>query len=344
MKHVRNTLYMTLEGAYLHKDGEAVTVRKDREKVAQFPLHAIGEIVCFGFDIGVSPQLTEHCAREGVTVTYLNGNGRFLARLTGPVHGNVLLRREQYRIADNPAKVLEIARCFVSAKIQNQRNTLLRFSRNHPEASRIEEIQTALRRMENSLIMARKTASIESLRGIEGEAAEAYFSVFDAMILVPDADFRFHARSRRPPTDRVNALLSFVYSILALDMRSALESVGLDPYVGYLHVERPGRPSLALDIMEEFRSSYADRLVLGLVNLRQVNSDGFIVQASSEVEMTSDTRKTVLASLQKRKREVIQHPFLEEDLDIGLCFLAQARLLARHIRGDLDFYPAFLWR
>ena len=344
MKHVRNTLYMTLEGSYLHKDGEAVTVRKDHEKIAQFPLHAIGEIVCFGFGIGVSPQLTEHCSKAGVTVTYLNGNGRFLARMTGPVQGNVLLRREQYRIADDSVRSLAIARCCVAAKIQNQRNTLLRFTRNHPESPCLVEIEVALNRMDNCLNMARKTDAVESLRGIEGDAAQEYFSVFDAMILVPDDEFRFHSRSRRPPTDRVNALLSFVYSILALDMRSALESVGLDPYVGYLHVERPGRPSLALDLMEEFRAAYADRLVLSLVNLRQVNAEGFIVQPSTEVEMTSDTRKTVLATMQKRKRETVKHPFLEEEFDIGLCFLAQARLLARHIRGDLAFYPAFLWR
>lgn len=344
MKHIRNTLYMTLEGAYLHKDGEAVTIRKDREKVAQFPLHAIGEIVCFGFGISVSPQLTEHCALEGVTVTYLNGNGRFMARMTGPVHGNVLLRREQYRIADIPERSLAIARCCVVAKIQNQRGTLLRFARNHSDSSRSEEFQTASNRMENCLTMARMTKSIDSLRGIEGDAAEAYFSAFNAMILVPDQEFRFNSRSRRPPTDRVNALLSFVYSILALDMRSALESVGLDPYVGCLHVDRPGRPSLALDLMEEFRAPYADRLVLGLINLKQVSVDDFVVQPSMEVEMTLETRKTVLAAIQKRKREVIHHPVLEEDLEIGLCFLAQARLLARHIRGDLDFYPAFLWR
>lgn len=344
MKHVRNTLYMTLEGAYLHKDGEAITVRKDREKVAQFPLHAIGEIVCFGFGIGVSPQLTEHCAREGVTVSYLNGNGRFMARLTGPVHGNVLLRREQYRIADADVRALEIARCCVAAKIQNQRGTLFRFARNHPDNSRIGEIQITLNRMDNCLTMSRSVNSMESLRGVEGDAAQAYFSVFDSMVLVPDEEFRFRNRSRRPPTDRINALLSFVYSILALDMRSALESVGLDPYVGYLHVDRPGRPSLALDLMEEFRSPFADRLVLGLVNLRQVGHDDFIVQPSTEVEMTTETRKLVLAAIQKRKREIIRHPFLDEDLDIGLCFLAQARLLARHIRGDLDFYPAFLWR
>lgn len=344
MKHVRNTLYMTLEGAYLHKDGEAITVRKEREKVAQFPLHAIGEIVCFGFGIGVSPDLTEHCSREGVTVSYLNGNGKFLARLTGPLHGNVLLRREQYRIGDDPVRSLAISRCFVAAKIQNQRNTLLRFIRNHPETSRRSDFEAVLLRMDNRLASARRSASVESLRGIEGDTAEAYFSVFDAMILVPEPEFRFHGRSRRPPLDRVNALLSFVYSILTLDMRSALESVGLDPYVGYLHVERPGRPALALDLMEEFRSAYADRLVLSLINLRQTSADGFIVQPSGEVEMTPDTRKTVLAAIQKRKHEVVQHPFLNEDMDIGLCFLAQARLLARHIRGDLDYYPAFLWR
>ena len=344
MKHVRNTLYMTLEGAFLHKDGEAVTVRKNREKVAQFPLHAIGEIVCFGFGIGVSPELTEHCSREGVTVSYLNGNGKFLARLTGPVHGNVLLRREQYRIADDPVRALAIACCCVAAKIQNQRNTLLRFIRNHPEARQRPEIEVVLHRMDGCLSSARRASAVDSLRGIEGDAAEGYFSVFDSMILVPEPEFRFHLRSRRPPMDRVNALLSFVYSILTLDMRSALESVGLDPYVGYLHVERPGRPALALDLMEEFRSAYADRLVLSLLNLRQVNAEGFIIQPSGEVEMTPETRKDVLSVIQKRKRESVKHPFLDEEMDIGLCFLAQARLLARHVRGDLEYYPAFLWR
>lgn len=344
MKHVKNTLYMTLEGAFLHKDGEAVTVRKRREKVAQFPLHAIGEIVCFGFGIGVSPELTEHCSQEGITVSYLNGNGKFLARMTGPLQGNVLLRREQYRIADEPERALSISRCCVAAKIQNQRSTLLRFIRNHSGNPRCNEIEAVLQRMDNRLASARKSKTVESLRGMEGDAAEDYFSVFDAMILVQDPEFHFHCRSRRPPMDRVNALLSFVYAILALDMRSALESVGLDPYVGYLHVERPGRPALALDMMEEFRSAYADRLVLSLINLRQVASDGFLVQPSGEVEMTLETRKIVLAAIQKRKREAVQHPFLEEDMDIGLCFLAQARLLARHIRGDLDYYPAFLWR
>ena len=344
MKAVANTLYLTQEGSWVHKDGMSVVVHKDRQKIAQFPLHAIGEIVCFGFGISVSPALTEHCAKEGVTISWLDGNGRFLARMQGPTQGNVLLRRAQYRASDSDSAGLDIARCCIAAKIQNQRNTLLRFARNHPEADGVEEIRKSLSRMESIHGNLRNASSVDSLRGMEGDAAEAYFSVFDAMVLVPGPDFRFSSRSRRPPLDRVNALLSYTYSILALDIRSALESVGLDPYVGFLHVERPGRPSLALDIMEEFRSAFADRLVLSLINLRQVDASGFVVQPTGEVEMKPETRKTLLAAYQKRKRESIQHAFLEEEIDIGVVFLAQARLLARHLRGDLEYYPAFLWR
>lgn len=344
MKHVRNTLYLTQENSYVHKDGMSIVVHKDRQKIAQFPIHAIGEIVCFGFGISVSPALTEHCAKEGVTIVWVDGNGRFLARMQGPTQGNVLLRRAQYRACDDPAKSLDIARCCVAAKIQNQRNTLLRFMRNHPEVDVDGGMKQILSRMDGIHSRLRNADSVDSLRGMEGDAAEAYFSVFDRMILVPGPDFRFTSRSRRPPLDRVNALLSYTYSILALDLRSALESVGIDPFVGFLYVERPGRPSLALDLMEEFRSAFADRLVLGLVNLKQVDASGFVVQPTGEVEMKPETRKTLLAAYQKRKRETIQHAFLEEDLDIGLVFLAQARLLARHLRGDLEYYPAFLWR
>lgn len=344
MKAVGNTLYLTQEGAWVHKDGLSIVVHKDRTKLAQFPIHAIAEIVCFGFGISVSPVLMEHCAREGVTISWLDGNGRFLARLQGPTQGNVLLRRAQYHAADSTSASLGIARCCVAAKIQNQRSTLLRFARNHPDADGIEEIRKSLARMEGIHGHLGEASSVDSLRGMEGDAAEAYFSVFDRMILVPGPDFRFSGRSRRPPMDRVNALLSYTYSILALDIRSALESVGIDPFVGFLHVERPGRPSLALDLMEEFRSPFADRLVLGLVNLRQVDAAGFVVQPTGEVEMKPETRKTLLAAYQKRKRESIQHAFLEEELDIGVVFLAQARLLARLLRGDLDYYPAFLWK
>lgn len=344
MKHVANTLYLTQEGAWVHKDGMSIVVHKDRQKIAQFPIHAIGEIVCFGFGISASPALTEYCAKEGVTISWLDGAGRFLARMQGPVHGNVLLRRAQYRVADDETKALDIARCCVAAKIQNQRATLLRFVRNHADAEGAEDIRRSLASMDTCLGRVRVVDSVDSLRGLEGDAAESYFSVFDRMVLVPGPEFRFRSRSRRPPLDRVNALLSYTYSILALDLRSALESVGVDPYVGFLHVERPGRPSLALDLMEEFRSPFADRLVLGLVNLRQVDPSGFVVHPTGEVEMTPETRKTLLAAYQKRKRETISHPFLEEEMDIGLVFLAQARLLARHLRGDLEYYPAFLWR
>lgn len=344
MKHIANTLYLTQEGAWVHKDGMSIVVHKDRQKIAQFPVHAIGEIVCFGFGISVSPALSEYCAKEGVTISWLDGNGRFLARMQGAVQGNVLLRRAQYKASDDAARSLEIARCCVAAKIQNQRATLLRFLRNHSGVEGEAEMRGALASMDACVVRVRNVDSVDSLRGLEGDAAESYFSVFDRMVLVPGPDFRFQSRSRRPPLDRVNALLSYTYSILAMDIRSALEAVGVDPYVGFLHVERPGRPSLALDVMEEFRSPFADRLVLGLINLRQVDATGFVVHPTGEVEMASETRKTLLAAYQKRKRETVVHPFLEEEMEVGVVFLAQARLLARHLRGDLNCYPAFLWR
>jgi len=344
MKQLRNTLYVTVEDSWVHKDGEAITIHKNHAKIGQFPMHQIGEIVCFGFGISVSPQLAEHCAKEGVTISYLDGRGKFLARMQGPVHGNVLLRRAQYHLSDSNEKSLNIARCCIAAKIQNQRNVLLRHLRNHSGDENENSIECVLNRMEMALNHARSCDSVERLRGIEGDAAEEYFSVFDHLVLVPGPEFRFNSRSRRPPMDRINAMLSYAYSILALDMRSALESVGLDPYVGYLHVERPGRPSLALDLMEEFRAPIADRLVLSLVNLRQVSASGFKIQPNGEVEMDDSTRKTLLAAWQKRKREEIFHPFLEESMETGLAYLVQARLLARHIRGELEYYPAYLWR
>lgn len=344
MKHVRNTLYVTIEDSWVHKEGETITIHKNHSKIGQFPIHQIGELVCFGYGISVSPQLVEHCAKENVTVSYLDGRGKFLARLQGPVHGNVLLRRAQYRDADNIDRALSLAKCCVAAKIQNQRSILLRHLRNHSGCNGEEEIKTVLRNMDISLNTARNCNDMATLRGIEGSAAEGYFSVFDYMILAPGPEFRFHRRTRRPPMDRINALLSYAYSILALDMRSALEAVGLDPYVGFLHVERPGRPGLALDIMEEFRAPVADRLVLSLVNLKQVNAAGFKISPNGEVAMDDETRKTFLGAWQKRKREEILHPFFEENMETGLVYISQARLLARYFRGELDFYPAFIWR
>lgn len=344
MKMLKNTLYVTLEGAWVHKDGEAITIHKEHSKVAQFPLHQIGEIVCFGFGIGVSPALTEHCAENGITITYLDSRGKFLARMQGPIHGNVLLRRNQYRIADDENSSLAIAKCFVAAKIQNQRNVLLRHLRNHPGCDGEQSIKSSISAIGQTLSFVKKAKNSAELRGFEGEAANKYFDVFNFLILNPDLNFKFTSRNRRPPTDRINAMLSYAYSILTLDIRSALESVGLDPYVGFLHTERPGRPSLALDLMEEFRAPIADRLVLSLINLKQVNSSGFKIQPNGEVEMEAETRKTLLSAWQKRKTEEIIHPLLEESVYTGMLYLEQARLLAKHIRGDIEFYPAYLWR
>jgi len=344
LRHIQNTLYVTQDGAYLHKDGESIVVRHEHQKVAQFPVIAIGAIVCFGFGISVSPPLAEFCALSGVTVSYLSGTGRFLARMEGPVRGNVLLRRRQYRDADDEARALLVSQCFIAAKTANQRQVLLRFLRNHPNAPGAGAVAVVAERLAHVQRRVSGMTSRVSLRALEGEGASYYFGVFNDLLLASDDEFVFRGRTRRPPLDRVNALLSFVYSLLALDLRSGLEAVGLDPYVGFLHVERPGRPSLALDLVEEFRAPFADRLVLSLVNRRQVEPGGFSVSASGEVEMTKATRKVVLGAYQKRKRESIVHPFLNEEMEIGVAFLNQARLLARFVRGDLDLYPALLWR
>lgn len=344
MRHIQNTLYVSQDGAYLHKDGESIVVRHDKQKIGQFPIIAIGEVVCFGFGVSVSAPLAEHCALNGITITYLTGSGRFLARMVGPLRGNVLLRRQQYRDADNENRALDVAKCCVAAKVLNQRSCLQRFLRNHADVQGAEEVQTAITRLGVIHKRLADAPTRDILRGHEGDAAATYFGVFDHMLLPRDPLLRFEARNRRPPTDRVNALLSFAYSLLALDLRSALEAVGLDAYVGFLHVERPGRPSLALDMAEEFRAPFADRLVLSLVNLRQVNAAGFNVGAAGEVTMDATTRKSFLAAYQSRKRETIKHPFLDEDMELGVAFLAQARLLARFVRGDLDLYPAFIWR
>ncbi len=344
MKHIRNTLYLTQEGSFVHKDGESIVVRVNKEKIGQFPILAIGEVVCFGFSIRVSSALAEYCASQSIGITYLNGSGRFQARMMGPVRGNVLLRRQQYRSADEEPRALEIAKCCVAAKIANQRSAILRFLRNHTDGAHTVKLQRSVEKLGAIQQKIIKASNRDLLRGIEGEAAAVYFDSFDHLVLLNEPMFRFETRNRRPPRDRINAMLSFAYSLLALDLRSAAETVGLDPYVGFLHTERPGRPSLALDMLEEFRAPFADRLVLSLINLRQVDANGFHVGAAGEVEMDKPTRKTFLAAYQKRKRETIRHPFLDEEMEIGVAFLEQARLLARHIRGDLDLYPAFLWR
>lgn len=343
MKHLLNTLFVTSQGAYVNKDGECVVVSVEQEERLRVPVHHLGGLICFG-NVMCSPFLLGHCAENGVAVSFLSEHGRFLARVQGPVSGNVLLRRAQYRCADDPAASARLARAFVIAKAANARTVLLRAMRDHAEKPGVETLAEAARRLGGIVRELGADRTLEETRGIEGDAARAYFGAFDALVTAQKHDFFFRERSRRPPMDNLNALLSFLYTLLAHDCIGALEGVGLDPQVGFLHRERPGRPSLALDLMEEFRPVLADRLALSLVNLRQVQGRDFHRTDSGAVEMSDEARKTVLLEWQKRKQEEIRHPFLNESVPVGLMPHVQALLLARHLRGDLDGYPPFLWK
>lgn len=338
MKKLLNTLYVTKQGAYLRQEGETVVASVERADVLRLPIHTLAGIVCFG-NVMCSPFLLGLCGERGVHVSFLSEWGKFLARVTGPVSGNVLLRREQVRRLEDPYATCELARGFVLGKLANCRTVLQRTQRDHgPEADITRAVHTiagVIRRVQGA-------PDIDTLRGLEGEAASAYFSAFDGMIRSQKDVFSWKTRSRRPPLDPLNALLSFLYTILAHDCEAALEGVGLDPQIGFLHALRPGRPSLALDLMEEFRSILADRVALTLINLNQVSGKGFKTTETGAVTMDDATRKTVLQTWQKKKQEAIQHPFLNEKLELGLLPHAQALLLARHLRGDLDGYPPFL--
>jgi CRISPR-associated protein Cas1 len=307
------------------------------------PIHTIGGIVCFG-QISCSPFLMGFCAERGVAISFLSERGRFLARVQGPVSGNVLLRRRQYRLADDERFSAQMAKSILTGKLANCRAVLQRTLRDHSDKVESDTIGAASERLKNNLRILQKEEPLDFLRGIEGEAAHTYFGVFDHLILSQKEDFEFKERSRRPPLDRVNCLLSFLYTLLMHDARSALECVGLDPAVGFLHRDRPGRPGLALDLMEEFRPFLGDRLVLSLINLGQIQKGGFKTLENGAVMMDDETRKTVLVTYQKRKQDEIVHPFLEEKVTIGLLPHLQALLLARHLRGDLDGYPPFLWK
>lgn len=343
MKKHLNTLFVTTQGAYLAKDGETVAVRVEREVRLRIPIHTIGGIICFG-NVSVSPFLMGFCAKNGVGISFLTEYGRFLARVQGPVSGNVLLRREQYRKADDPAFSADIARSVLTGKIANCRTVLKRALRDHSAKMDAPLVEQTSKHLNQCLAMFQKDKPLDMVRGYEGDAAHGYFGVFNQLIVSQKEDFSFNERNRRPPLDNVNCLLSFIYTIVMHDVRSALECVGLDPAVGFLHRDRPGRPSLALDVMEEFRPFIADRLVLSLINLRQVQRKGFQKSDSGAITMTDDTRKTVLVAYQERKQEEIYHPFIEEKVTIGILFHIQALLFARHLRGDLDGYPPFLWK
>jgi len=340
MKKHLNTLYVTTRNAYLHKEGESVVVNVEKETRLRLPIHTLDGIVCFGA-VSMSPFLMHHCAESNVAVSFLSEYGKFLARIQGPVSGNVLLRREQYRIADRSEASAGIVRNILIGKLANARAVLRRAQRDHGENA---EIELAQNRLTQYLRRLEQPMPIDELRGNEGEAAASYFAAFPQLITVPDEAFRFEGRNRRPPTDPVNALLSFAYTLLVHDCRSALEGVGLDPCVGFLHADRPGRPSLALDLMEEFRAFLADRLVLSLINRRQIQPKDFSDSAGGAVAMTDAARKELLATWQKRKQEELVHPYLEEKCKVGLLPHIQAQLLARHLRGDLEAYPPFIWR
>ncbi|MEN6441440.1 MAG: type I-C CRISPR-associated endonuclease Cas1c [Syntrophobacter sp.] len=343
MKHLLNTLYVTTQGAYLAREGENIVVRLGSETRFRVPVHNLGGVVCFG-QVSCSPQLMQLCAERQVAVSFLSEYGRFWARVEGRMPGNVLLRRQQYRSADDQRKCTEIARQVVLGKIANCRTVLLRATRDHPERVDLPAIQATLDRMGLMLNSLREQESVEAVRGIEGDGARGYFGVFDHLITAQKEDFFFHGRSRRPPLDNVNSLLSFLYTILAHDVAAALVSVGLDPAVGFLHADRPGRPGLALDLMEELRPLIADRLVLSLINRRQIDGKGFEKSESGAILMSDETRKEVLTAYQKRKQEEITHPFLGEKIVIGQIPFVQAMLLARYLRGEMDGYPPFIWK
>lgn len=341
MKQHLNTLFVTTPRAFLRKEGQAVLVRVNDETKLRVPLQNLGGVVTFGA-VGVSPALLGACAEAGVAVTFLTEQGRFIAAANGFTSGNVLLRREQYRRADSEARSLEIARPIVLAKMANTRTVLLRAARDYPDSPGREVLDRAASRLLATLEDVRTCQNIDALRGLEGDAAKAYFSAFNAMLTAQRGDFVMNGRTRRPPLDRVNALLSFLYAILAHDARAACEAAGLDAAVGFLHEDRPGRPALALDLMEELRAYLVDRLVVSLINRRQVQASGFRTQETGAVTMDDATRKTVLVAYQKRKQDVVQHPFLGETTTIGLLVHVQARLLVRYLRGDLDAYPPFI--
>lgn len=341
MKKLLNTLFVMTQGAYLSKDGECVLVNVEREVKLRLPIHTIGGIVCFG-QVSMSPFLMGFCAEKNVLISFLSEHGKFFARVQGPVSGNVLLRKAQYRFSDDDLQSANIARNILIGKLANCRTVLNRFLRDHGDDS--GETEAVSRRIEQHIERLRIIPGLEELRGIEGDSARSYFSVFDKLITAQKDDFKFQGRNKRPPMDNTNALLSFVYTLLVHDVQSALETVGLDPAVGFLHRDRPGRPGLALDLMEELRPFFADRLVLSLINLQRINGKGFRKMEGGAVVMDDTTRKEVLVAYQERKKDELTHPFIDEKINVGLIPYVQAMLFARFIRGDLDAYSAFIWR
>lgn len=343
MRKLLNTLYVTSPNTYLSLDGENIVILKDEEEISRVPLHNIESIITFGYT-GASPALMGACVARNISLSFMKQSGKFLARVVGEVKGNVTLRKTQYKISDNLGESHKIAKNFIIGKVYNARWVIERATRDYSMRLDVDKLKSVSNILIRSLDLIGKSDSLDQLRGFEGEAAMEYFSVFDDLILQQKESFYFHERNKRPPLDNVNAMLSFVYTLLTHDIVGALETVGFDPYVGFLHRDRPGRVSLALDMIEELRPVYADRFVLSLINKKQVNASGFIQKESGAVIMDDDTKKIILKAWQSKKQEEITHPFLQEKIVWGLVPYAQSMLLARFIRGDLDGYPTFLWK
>ncbi len=340
MKKLLNTLYVQTQGIYLRQEGETVVAEKDHSVLTRIPIHTLSGIVCFG-NVLCSPYLLGLCSERGVFVSFLSEYGKFLARVEGPESGNVLLRITQVNATQDATKVAEIAQAFIIAKVLNTRSVVNRRMRDHGETDVLKDAST---QMTNIVYRLKSTYDIDEIRGLEGEAAQIYFSIFNELILNQRSLFQINSRNRRPPLDPMNALLSFLYTLLAHECAAALRSVGLDAQIGFLHRLRPGRISLALDLMEEFRAIIADRVALSLVNMNQLTHRDFIKTESGAVLLNESGRKTVLEAWQKKKKDEVQHPFLEEKMAIGLLPYAQALLLSRYLRGDIDAYPPFIAR
>jgi CRISP-associated protein Cas1 len=342
MKKLLNSLFITQPDTYVTLDGENVVIKKEEKVAMRLPLHNLENIVCFGYS-GASPALMGACAERNIGLCFLSPGGRFLARVTGKVRGNVLLRKKQVLVSECEEESVKIAASFLIGKISNSRKVIERAKRDHALLVDVDQLSAVSASLKEQMKAAQGCKTGCDLMGAEGSAAKLYFGVFDQLILQQKDEFFFKERSRRPPLDNLNALLSFFYTLLANEAASALETVGLDPYIGFLHQDRPGRPSLALDLMEELRPVACDRLALSMINRKQISGSGFTQKESGGILMDDDTRKKVLTLWQERKKEIIEHPFLKEKIPFGLIPYVQAMLLARYLRDDLDAYPPFFW-
>lgn len=343
MRKLLNTLFITSENAFLSLAGETVCVEIDRKKVGQFPLHTLESIICFSYN-GATPAFMGACAKRGINLSFYNPFGKFLCRVVGESQGNVLLRKQQYRLSDEEKTSCIIARNMILGKVFNCRWSIDRTLRDHAIRVNQERCRNAIQYLTNALDKIKQEEDLDSLRGLEGESASVYFTVFDELILNQKEEFWFKGRNKRPPLDNVNAMLSFGYTLLANDCASSLEGVGLDSYVGFMHRDRPGRKSLALDLMEELRAVLVDRFVLTLINNRQIRKEHFQTAESGAIEFTDEGKKKFISAWQEHKREQITHPYLQEKIAWGLVPYIQALLLARYLRGDMDGYPPFLWK